>query len=339
MNSLAIYENMLKELSNDTKESDKGETCLISNEPLNDTHIKLSCGHKFNYDCILNEIKTQKLKNRLEIQKLNTKQIKCPYCRNIQDSLLPYLMGFPKIKNINHPLNITYKPDFCKYVFKSGKQKNNECGKGCYGIICIHHQKIINNRKEKEKEMKENSKDENTKLTNTVSLTDVNIEQNAKITKSENVKIKKPEKSEIVNPENTMLEQTIQTPFSNINKLSTEPKYNYKQPYPILYGNPSKYKFAHRCEYIFKKGKNKNKRCDVVTQCFRYNKKYKINTPIFYETVYCGRHSKGNKMVEIKKPPFIKNYKSITDIKNKNKFYKYFKSMKYTLKKDGWYLN
>ena len=39
-------------------------------------------------------------------------------------------------------------------------------------------------------------------------------------------------------------------------------------------------------------------------------------------------------MVEIKKPPFIKNYKSITDIKNKNKFYKYFKSMKYTLKKE-----
>ena len=74
MNSLAIYENMLKELNNDTKKSDKGETCLISNEQLNDTHIKLSCGHKFNYDCILNEIKTQKLKNRLEIQKLKTKQ-------------------------------------------------------------------------------------------------------------------------------------------------------------------------------------------------------------------------------------------------------------------------
>jgi hypothetical protein len=267
----------------------------------------------------LNEIKTQKVKNRLEIQKLKTKQIKCPYCRNIQDSLLPYLLGFPKIKNINYPLNLTYKPDSCKYVFKSGKQKNNECGKNCYGITCIYHQKILNKRKEKE--TKGNSKDENNKIANTVSIPDINIEQNTKITND------------------TMLEQTIQNPFSNIGVLSIKHKYNYTQPHPYMYGWPTKLKFYNHCEYIFKKGKNKNKQCSVETKCFRYNKKYKINTPIFYETVFCGRHLKGKKMVEIKKPPFIKKSKTITNIDKKNKFYNYFKSKKYTLKKNGWHLN
>ena len=320
MNSLSIYENMLKELINDTTNDNETEYCLISNEPLNETHIKLKCGHKFNYDCILNEIKIQKIKNRLEIQKLKSTQIKCPYCRNIQDSLLPYLMGFPKINNINYPLKLTYKPDFCKYVFKSGKQKNNECGKSCYGITCIHHQKILNKKKDakkegetKEGETKEGETKEgeiieepkeNKKIKNTFVLSEINTEQNKKI------------------------------PTEELN-------YSYYSQ-PICYKlskSPGRIFFKHRCQYIFKKGKNINKQCTVEMKCFKYDKKYNINIPIFYENVYCKKHSKGKKIVEIKTPPFIKKFNLIVDIKNKNKYYNYFKSKKYTLKNDGWYLN
>ena len=45
----------------DSENSDDDEkNCLISNIKLEDTPIKLSCGHKFNYDSIFNEIKQQK---------------------------------------------------------------------------------------------------------------------------------------------------------------------------------------------------------------------------------------------------------------------------------------
>ena len=45
--------------SNDDDDSIENDTCLISNNKLVNP-IKLVCGHKFNYDSILNEVKGQK---------------------------------------------------------------------------------------------------------------------------------------------------------------------------------------------------------------------------------------------------------------------------------------
>ena len=67
---------------------DKIQKCLISNDKLEADHVTLKCNHKFNYINIFSEIfKQKKQENSLETQKLNKFQIKCPYCRNIQNGI------------------------------------------------------------------------------------------------------------------------------------------------------------------------------------------------------------------------------------------------------------
>ena len=113
--------------------------CLISRTPLKEDHIKLECGHKFNYSELLNEIIIQRKKNHYEVQKLKKTQVKCPYCRNIQNKLLPYNKKYKKIKNINW----SSKPNkSCIAVIKSGKRKGEICGCNAnYGEYCGRHKK------------------------------------------------------------------------------------------------------------------------------------------------------------------------------------------------------
>ena len=43
------------------EEIDYENVCQITEKPLNKFHIKLKCGHKFNYESIFNEVKKQKM--------------------------------------------------------------------------------------------------------------------------------------------------------------------------------------------------------------------------------------------------------------------------------------
>ena len=73
--------------------------CLITAMPLEKNHITLSCGHNFNYKSILEEITKQKKSiSILETQKLEKYQLKCPYCRRIQNGILPFNENFSKIQ-------------------------------------------------------------------------------------------------------------------------------------------------------------------------------------------------------------------------------------------------
>ena len=78
-------------------------TCLITNDPLNLFHVKLTCGHKFNYEPLYQEVIRQK--GRLGMhnyyEKIGTYQIKCPYCRTITNELLPNIGPHPVIKRLN----------------------------------------------------------------------------------------------------------------------------------------------------------------------------------------------------------------------------------------------
>lgn len=125
------------------------EICLISQEPLTNTHVKLSCSHQFNYQFIYNEVYNQ-IKNPppTEIQRLKKFQFKCPYCRNIQNGVLPYHdeLDHQKIIGINWPPRHIIKTDMCSYIFASGKRKGTPCNKMCYGKYCPSHKKIIERR-------------------------------------------------------------------------------------------------------------------------------------------------------------------------------------------------
>ena len=126
--------------------------CLISKMPLENNPVTLYCKHSFNYSAILNEVRKQKpplCSSHLETQKLSNQQIKCPYCRTIQNGLLPYKEGYEKINYVNWPLNYQYLPNKCSYIFISGKRYNQPCGKKCLKNYCLNHARIMERRKKK----------------------------------------------------------------------------------------------------------------------------------------------------------------------------------------------
>ncbi len=148
-----LFESICSEDNQETQQinsSIKNNKCLISGEVLDNTKVTLMCNHSFNYTHIFNEIFMQKYKPSIkEIQKLKRHQLKCPYCRNIQDYILPPLNGFDNILYINHPLSMVMMKNTCSYKFKTGKRKNLECKKPCLQEYCIQHTKTLQNRNNK----------------------------------------------------------------------------------------------------------------------------------------------------------------------------------------------
>ncbi len=156
---LEFYNMLYSELKKDQVSNPESKRCLISKQPLDDTQIKLMCGHEFNYKPLYREIKKQKTHhNHLSIVRLKKNQLQCPYCRNIQDKVLPYkpYEGVTKCYGVNSPPSYEMLMDKCEYIFKSGKRKNQPCNKQCNGKYCNGHFKLVEKQKEKEK-MKENT--------------------------------------------------------------------------------------------------------------------------------------------------------------------------------------
>ncbi len=128
-------------------DNDNDNSCLITYEPLEPHFIKLECNHKFNYKPIFNEIKRQKtVSNYREIQRLKRWELKCPYCRNVQQHILPPKVGFPKILYVNSPLKFVMKPYKCSYIFASGRKKNKCCAKPSMKKYCPAHKTIMDRR-------------------------------------------------------------------------------------------------------------------------------------------------------------------------------------------------
>ena len=78
-----LYKSLDIEENNQKIEEDNN-LCLITNQPLVDKHVKLECGHKFNYIPLFNDIKNHKQKfNNLE--GCNSK-LKLPYVPSISSN-------------------------------------------------------------------------------------------------------------------------------------------------------------------------------------------------------------------------------------------------------------
>jgi len=147
MNNNDIFLNYLSE---NNESSENNERCLISNELLVSNYITLDCNHKFNYLELYNELEQQKAKKTFDNSKLKLNEIKCPYCRNITENILPYFKYYNTklIKGVNSPPHLSLKLNECQYV-----EKNSElCRKNAcitkFGIFCNNHLKY--NIKEEE---------------------------------------------------------------------------------------------------------------------------------------------------------------------------------------------
>jgi hypothetical protein len=112
--NINFNQELYKLLDEDSDNED--ELCQITGLKLEDKHIALECKHKFNYNALYTEICKQKFVFKTYYPHLLTKRdekkfndskldyfIKCPYCRNIQFTLLPYYeeLGLKEIYGIN----------------------------------------------------------------------------------------------------------------------------------------------------------------------------------------------------------------------------------------------
>ena len=150
------FYKQLHDLESDS-ESDDEQLCLITKMPLDRNKIVLPCNHSFNLYPLYTEVCNQKLRtltSYLETNRLNMNQMKCPYCRQIFDFVLPHVrinkkMGF--ITGVNSPEKICMTPfHSCSHVFKTGKNKDTHCSKTGYytenGCYCMLHQTSVAKR-------------------------------------------------------------------------------------------------------------------------------------------------------------------------------------------------
>ena len=84
------------EINKDTDDYiDYDNICLITGEPLVDKYVSMSCGHKFNYVPLYNDLFNQKYcSNIREEYRLKVNEIRCPYCRIITQKLIPFYENF-----------------------------------------------------------------------------------------------------------------------------------------------------------------------------------------------------------------------------------------------------
>jgi len=139
------------DVDEDEDEDAPSKTCYITNEPLDpETKIILDCKHEFNYEPLYHEVKQQKLgHNSYRRKHLGPNQIRCPYCRHVQNKILPYhpsVPGIEKIRTINYSTNNSMTRQKCSYIIKSGKNKGILCGTPCYFGMCTKHMVFENKR-------------------------------------------------------------------------------------------------------------------------------------------------------------------------------------------------
>ena len=125
-----LYKSLDDDENNNKTEEDNNK-CLITNQPLTDKFVEMSCGHKFNYLPLYNDVLNHKKKfNNMEgsATRLKQDEMRCPYCRKRSTGLLTYYeeLNLPKVVGVNHidsnydgytdtiPTNSYYKK--CEYL-------------------------------------------------------------------------------------------------------------------------------------------------------------------------------------------------------------------------------
>ena len=120
--------------NHDTHTDDTDKFCLLTKEALDDIHVTLNCGHKFNYIPLYKEVVIQKTSAGMTTNgyynslTLRLNEMKCPYCRRVQDKLLPFLKydNIKKLRGVNAPESVCMKARVCEHVETASKRKNTK---------------------------------------------------------------------------------------------------------------------------------------------------------------------------------------------------------------------
>ena len=162
---------------------DTDNNCLLTKDALDDIHVTLNCGHKFNYIPLYKEVVIQKTSAGMSTNgyynssTLRLNELKCPYCRRVQDKLLPFLNydNIKKLRGVNAPESVCMKARMCEHVETSSKRKNTkkkisdscECNaihvvNGAY--YCKKHYEQQLQKKEQQQEKKEETSSSSTTI-------------------------------------------------------------------------------------------------------------------------------------------------------------------------------
>ena len=96
-----ISGNGMRDLSGNDLSTNDDDTnkCLITRLPLLEDFVRMECGHSFNYLPLYNELVQQ--------QKPSIGRILCPFCRNSQQTFLPYNPAFKLVVGVNlYPMKL-----------------------------------------------------------------------------------------------------------------------------------------------------------------------------------------------------------------------------------------
>jgi hypothetical protein len=262
-NHTLLFNKMI--LNEINKDNSYNNCCLITNEPLKNQHVKLSCNHCFNYKPLFKEIKIQKTSfNKYETQRLKNTQIKCPYCRHIQNGILPYNENYEKIKYVNWPENLSYKQFKCCYTFLSGKKKGVKCDKQSHKKYCPNHCRIVKNREVK------NSKKSNEIISKSIVNEIINTPQDDKSLSIFGLYL-----------DSFYIKCKLDSKLDNI--------------FPKLHITKSHQYFRCRCQHI----NDKHNQCKKYVKCSnKISNKKTLITPTFYNNYYCNIHKKNHPQIE-----------------------------------------
>ena len=143
--NIDFYDELYKSLGNNTKDcnddnfndgKEKVEFCQISGLPLTENNVTLECKHKYNYDTLYKEICKQKYVFRTyNLESLSKPDfqrfieakvdyyIRCPYCRHVQFTMLPYYenSGCEKRYGIN---SLVKEHNDTNYLIKTNVNSN-----------------------------------------------------------------------------------------------------------------------------------------------------------------------------------------------------------------------
>jgi hypothetical protein len=153
--NIDFYKELLENVELDYNDSDR---CLITHEPLNESSVTLECNHSFNYLPLYKYVVNSKTQfNNMEKKSLKVSQIKCPYCRNIQNHLLPLPPSGMDVKIIHGVNKIEYSPIMvgkCCYGDGSCKSTSVYLAYQDNTTYCFTHRSLMKKKWEKEEKTK-----------------------------------------------------------------------------------------------------------------------------------------------------------------------------------------
>jgi hypothetical protein len=286
--SLDEPETVFKSQIDDTK-------CLITNEVLTSDCVTMECGHKFNYMPLYKDLVNYKQKfnnHELSTNVLKKDEIHCPYCRNKQKKLLPFLPDYnlPIIPGVNansyNDENIIKNYKKCEFLmpnkffeptFPETEPNSNNLGNckyvmcNCYGSkftentngfyvpnndknYCYKHKKIIFSEYNKELKKKEKEELKNKKLEEKEAV------KKKKLEEKEEVKKKKLEEKE--DTKKKKQEEIKKKKMDEIDNLLCVAKKKLQEVTNPIINEDNMILDTTKCVQILKTGPNKGNQCN-----------------------------------------------------------------------------